>query len=88
MDCAPQKFGPFLFYKKSEWVNGDGRYLWVVNWCLWSGLNPFKKITVVGQVDYKGSLVSAAWPLGSAIDAISSRTESQELPPQEINCST
>ena len=37
------------------------------------GLNPFKKITLVKKIKYKDSLLETAWPLGSAIDAVSSQ---------------
>lgn len=38
------------------------------------GLDPFKKVTLVRQINYQNSLIGAAWPLGSAIDAVSSLT--------------
>ncbi|KAF3667059.1 Apyrase [Capsicum annuum] len=36
------------------------------------GLNPYKEITVIHDVQYKNYLVGAAWPLGCAIDLVSS----------------
>ncbi|CAN4078513.1 unnamed protein product [Withania somnifera] len=38
------------------------------------GIEPYRKITVVHEVNYKNHLVGAAWPLGSSIDAVSSTT--------------
>lgn len=36
------------------------------------GLNPWQTITLVKKVEYQKSLVEAAWPLGSAIEVVSS----------------
>ncbi|KAG6737489.1 hypothetical protein POTOM_059013 [Populus tomentosa] len=35
------------------------------------GLHPQKKFSLEGQIKYKNSLMGAAWPLGSAIEAVS-----------------
>ncbi|XP_031113691.1 apyrase-like [Ipomoea triloba] len=36
------------------------------------GLHPYKEITLMKEVEYKNYMVEAAWPLGCAIDVISS----------------
>ncbi|KAK6118545.1 hypothetical protein DH2020_047715 [Rehmannia glutinosa] len=36
------------------------------------GIDPLQEIRVLRQVDYKGSLVEAAWPLGCAVELLSS----------------
>ncbi|KAL2529850.1 apyrase 2 [Forsythia ovata] len=38
------------------------------------GLDPKQEITLVKKVEYQNSLVEAAWPLGSAIEVMSSKT--------------
>ncbi|KAH6764790.1 apyrase 2 [Perilla frutescens var. hirtella] len=35
------------------------------------GIDPFQQITVVKTVDYKGSPIEAAWPLGCAVELLS-----------------
>lgn len=35
------------------------------------GIDPFQEVTVVRTVDYKGSAIEAAWPLGCAVELLS-----------------
>lgn len=35
------------------------------------GVAPFREITVVKNVEYKGSAIGAAWPLGCAVELLS-----------------
>jgi len=37
-----------------------------------AGLDPLQEITVANEIEYQDALVEAAWPLGTAIEAISS----------------
>ncbi|CAN4095736.1 unnamed protein product [Withania somnifera] len=43
------------------------------------GLNPNKDMTVIHDVKYKNYLVGAAWPLGCAVDLISSSSDKMRL---------
>ncbi|XP_060173877.1 apyrase [Lycium barbarum] len=45
------------------------------------GLNPYKDITVMHDVQYKNYLVGAAWPLGCAIDLVSSSSKKTIISP-------
>ncbi|KAL2493978.1 apyrase 2 [Forsythia ovata] len=43
------------------------------------GVAPFEEMTVLKEVLYKGSLVEAAWPLGCAIEVLSSSSPSSNI---------
>ncbi|CAN4104589.1 unnamed protein product [Withania somnifera] len=43
------------------------------------GLSPYRRITVIHDVPYKNYLVGAAWPLGCAIDLVSSSSNKTRL---------
>ncbi|KAG4938232.1 hypothetical protein AAZX31_16G040700 [Glycine max] len=43
------------------------------------GLDPWKEIIVANEIEYQGALVEGAWPLGSAIEAISSLPKFNKL---------
>ncbi|XP_027349653.1 nucleoside-triphosphatase-like [Abrus precatorius] len=43
------------------------------------GLDPLQEITVAIQIEYQNSLVETAWPLGTAIEAISSLPKFERL---------
>jgi apyrase len=38
---------------------------------IFTGLHPRKNFSLEGQLKYENSLMEAAWPLGSAIEAVS-----------------
>jgi len=44
-----------------------------------AGLDPWKEIIVANEIEYQGALVEGAWPLGSAIEAISSLPKFNKL---------
>lgn len=43
------------------------------------GLNPYREITLVHDVNYKNNRVEAAWPLGCAIDVVSSSSSRSHI---------
>jgi len=44
-----------------------------------AGLDPLQEITAGKQIEYQDSLVEAAWPLGNAVEAISSLPKFERL---------
>ena len=54
-----KKFGIFIFFSFSFAVFG-------------TGVNKTQEVTLLKQVTYKGYNVNAEWPLGSAIELLSS----------------
>ncbi|XP_020229556.1 nucleoside-triphosphatase [Cajanus cajan] len=43
------------------------------------GLDPYQEVIVANEIEYQDSLIKAAWPLGSAIEAISSLSSFKRL---------
>ncbi|XP_020209926.1 nucleoside-triphosphatase-like, partial [Cajanus cajan] len=43
------------------------------------GLDPLQEITVALEIEYQDAVVEAAWPLGTAIEAISSLPKFERL---------
>jgi len=46
---------------------------------LFPGLDPWQQITVANKILYQDALVAAAWPLGTAIEAISAMPKFERL---------
>jgi len=46
---------------------------------LLAGLDPLQEITAGKQIEYQDALVEAAWPLGNAVEAISSLPKFERL---------
>lgn len=46
---------------------------------LFAGLSPRKEITVGEGIQYQNSVVEAAWPLGTAVEAISTLPKFKRL---------
>jgi len=46
---------------------------------LFAGLDPWQEITVAIGIEYEGAVVETAWPLGTAIEAISSLPKFERL---------
>ena len=44
-----------------------------------AGIDPWQEITVTKQIEYRDARVEATWPLGSAIEAISSLPKFERL---------